>query len=386
MRIQCFLLWQISMHCHAIHAEMTATDGRSTPNWWETVPRVLTDIVTVKANILTAAPLELAANAIDMLCSSTLFMGRVPPKITPDINKMHFQYMTPCHNYSVPLLDAAKLWNHSKFGKGRKVVILATGWTNTVNESSAIAMISRAFMCRRDVNFVIVDAADYVDTLYSWSALNTDLIGEHIAVGLTHLIELTPLRNIHLIGHSLGAHIMGTAGRTFKRLTGRLVPRITGLDPAKPCFRQENILPGLTRGDAQLVDVIHTNIGILAKRGPLGDVDFYPGGAHPIQPGCLTIGCSHTRAVEYFAESAYPQQETNFMGTKCTSWDELRRRDCRAGAGTPSSMGYIIDRKARGIYYVDVNGWPPYGRSSSKTANPRSKICHLCRTRDTKHD
>lgn len=48
--------------------------------------------------------------------------------------------------------------------------------------------------------FQIVDAADYVDTLYSWSALNTDVIGEHIGVGLTHLIELTPLRNIHLIG------------------------------------------------------------------------------------------------------------------------------------------------------------------------------------------
>ncbi|XP_041450712.1 uncharacterized protein LOC111074106, partial [Drosophila obscura] len=238
--------------------------------------RVLTDIVTVKANILTAVPLELAANAIDTLCSSTLFMDRVPPKITPDINKMHFQYMTPCHNYSVPLLDAAKLWNHSKFGKGRKVVILATGWTNTVNESSAIAMMSRAFMCRRDVlHSTIVDAADYVDTLYSWSALNTDLIG-----------------------------------------------------------------------------------------------------AHPIQPGCLTIGCSHTRAVEYFAESAYPQQENNFMATKCSSWDELRRRDC----SNPSSMGYIIEKKARGIYYVDVNGWPPYGRSISKAGNPRSETYHLCRT------
>lgn len=68
---------------------------------------------------------------------------------------MNFQYMTPCQNYSVPLLEASKLWRHSRFSKGRKVVILATGWTNTVNESSAIAMISKAFMCRGDVNFVV---------------------------------------------------------------------------------------------------------------------------------------------------------------------------------------------------------------------------------------
>ncbi|KAH8305842.1 hypothetical protein KR059_012771 [Drosophila kikkawai] len=391
-----------------------ADHSRSTASWWESLPRLLTDVVTMKVNVLTAAPLELVANTLDALCkdslsleiphiskifpgSSTLFLGSVPEQISPDIRKMHFQYMTPCQNYSVPLLEASKLWRHSRFSKGRKVVILATGWTNTVNESSAIAMISKAFMCRGDVNFVIVDAADYVDTLYSWSALNTDVIGEHIGVGLTHLVELTPLRNIHLIGefpsrplscgsrfsmrltgHSLGAHIMGTAGRTFKRLTGKLIPRITGLDPAKPCFRRENILPGLTRGDAKLVDIIHTNIGILAKRGPLGDVDFYPGGAHPIQPGCLTIGCSHTRAVEYFAESAYPQQEKNFMGTKCASWEKLRRRDCSAGIVSP--MGYRINPQARGIYYVDVNGWPPFGRNSQQNIDPRSRTCYLCET------
>ncbi|XP_068143334.1 phospholipase A1 [Drosophila tropicalis] len=354
--------------------------NNTTSNWWEEVPRVITDILTMKANILTAGPLELAANAIDALCTSTLFIGRVPPQITPDIKKIHFQYMTPCYNYSVPLLDAQKLWQHSKFSKKRKVVILATGWTNTVNDSAAVSMISKAFMCRRDVNFVIVDAAYYVDTLYKWSALNTDLIGEYIAVGLTHLIKLTPLKNIHLIGHSLGAHIMGNAGRTFKRLTGgRLVPRITGLDPAKPCFRRDKqALPGLQRGDAQLVDIIHTNIGILAKRGPLGDVDFYPGGAHPIQPGCLTIGCSHTRAVEYLAESAYPGQESHFLGIKCKSWDELRRRDCTAGS--TSFMGYVIDTAARGIFYVDVNGWPPFGRNlkGSSVKDPRTRNCYLC--------
>ncbi|XP_070136043.1 phospholipase A1 1 [Drosophila bipectinata] len=377
MRILCAVI--ILFHLHVALPENTTenAESRAARSWWDAVPRIFTDIFTMKANALTAAPLEWASNTIDAICSSTLVIGRVPPQISPDIRKMHFQYMTPCQNYSVPLLEASKLWRHTRFSKGRKVVILATGWTNTVNESSAISMMSKAFMCRQDVNFVIVDAADYVDTLYSWSALNTDLIGEHIGVGLTHLIELTPLRNIHLIGHSLGAHIMGTAGRTFKRLTGKLIPRITGLDPAKPCFRRENILPGLSKGDAKLVDVIHTNMGILAKRGPLGDVDFYPGGAHPIQPGCLTIGCSHTRAVEYFAESAYPGQEKNFLGHKCESWEKLRRRECLAG--TISPMGYEINRQARGIYYVDVNGWPPYGRNAARNIDPRSRTCYLCR-------
>lgn len=88
------------------------------------------------------------------LGSSTLFMG-VPPQITPDITKMHFQYMTPCLNYSVPLLEAEKLWIHPKFRENKKLVILATGWTNTVNVSNTISMISKGFMCRPGVNFVV---------------------------------------------------------------------------------------------------------------------------------------------------------------------------------------------------------------------------------------
>ncbi|XP_017860697.1 PREDICTED: phospholipase A1-like [Drosophila arizonae] len=332
-----------------------------TLSWWPSVSDKLLDILTMKMNIFTSFPLELAATVIDSLCSSTLFMGGVPAQIQPDITKMHFQYMTPCLNYSVPLLKADKLWNHPQFRRNRKLVILATGWTNTVNASATIAMISRAFMYRPRVNFVIVDAAYYVDTLYKWSALNTDLIGEHIAVGLQHLIKVSPLIDIHLIGHSLGAHIMGTAGRTFKQLTGYRVSRITALDPAKPCFRNEKSLPGLMRGDAELVDVIHTNNGILAKRDPIGDIDFYPGGVHPIKPGCLTIGCSHTRAVEYFAESVYPQQERSFVGTRCSSWKMLEWHRCKSDI--TSTMGYLINRKANGVFYVDVNGRSPFGKN-----------------------
>ncbi|XP_060656237.1 vitellogenin-1 [Drosophila nasuta] len=339
----------------------------SSTDWWQGMPYAFMDILTMKMNLFTALPLEVGATVIDTLCSSTLFMTGVPPQITPDITKMHFQYMTPCLNYTVPLLEAEKLWMHPKFRQNRKLVILATGWTNTVNDSSAIAMISKAFMCRPGVNFVIVDAAYYVDTLYKWSALNTDLIGEQVAMGLQHLNKAMPWMDIHLIGHSLGAHIMGTAGRTFKKLSGHLVSRITGLDPAKPCFRYEKALPGLQKGDASLVDVIHTNCGILAKRDPLGDIDFYPGGAHPIKPGCLTIGCSHTRAVEYFAESVYPEHQRSFLGMKCDSWTALKRRKCISE--NTSTMGYLINRKARGIYYVDVNGWSPFGKADTVLAS-----------------
>lgn len=35
---------------------------------------------------------------------------------------------------------------------------------------------------------------------------------------------------------------------------------------------------GLARGDAEFVDVIHSNAGALGKRDPIGDIDFFPNG------------------------------------------------------------------------------------------------------------
>lgn len=76
-------------------------------------------------------------------------------------------------------------------------------------------------------------------------------------------------------GHSIGAHIAGSVGRYIFRKTGRKIPRITGLDSANPCF---NTRISLSKEDAEFVDVIHSNSGVLGQRLPMGHVDFYPNG------------------------------------------------------------------------------------------------------------
>lgn len=73
---------------------------------------------------------------------------------------------------------------------------------------------------------------------------------------------------LHLVGHSLGAHICGLAAKEFKkRQSNWEVSRITGLDPAQPCFNNISLALQLDISDAPFVDVIHTNGRLMAGLG-----------------------------------------------------------------------------------------------------------------------
>lgn len=98
--------------------------------------------------------------------------------------------------------------------------------------------------------------------------------------------------SIHMIGHSLGAHICGIAADEFKKQTATwTIKRITGLDPAQPCFSNSQL--SLDKSDAPFVDVIHTNGQLMSRLGlglpdAMGHVDFYPNGGKG-QPGCVRV-------------------------------------------------------------------------------------------------
>jgi len=70
MRILCGIV--ILLRLGALGDIAADEEGRLTRSWWDAVPRLLTDIATIKANILTAAPLELASNIIDAVCKDNV--------------------------------------------------------------------------------------------------------------------------------------------------------------------------------------------------------------------------------------------------------------------------------------------------------------------------
>ncbi|XP_061386578.1 vitellogenin-1-like [Musca vetustissima] len=192
---------------------------------------------------------------------------------------------------------------------------------------------------------------------------------------LQKFTETVPVENIHLIGLSFGAQVVGAVGRKYKELTGQPLPRITGLDPANPCFNEGQSVSTISRSDASFVDIIHTNPGALGKAESLGHVDFYVGGKGAIQPGSLQFSCSHLRSVDYYIETAYPGNEGNFMGKRCDSIENLNNGHCD---GLDHPMGYSTPHDLEGDHYLNVNPQQPYGKNAAATAMTSSNHCGHC--------
>lgn len=81
-----------------------------------------------------------------------------------------------------------------------------------------------------------------------------------------------PWANIVAIGHSLGAHIVGAAGKR----TAQQIRSVVGLDPAGPLFSLDAPADRLHFTDAYYVESIVTDGGRLGFEHPVAHGNFYP--------------------------------------------------------------------------------------------------------------
>ncbi|XP_078421384.1 pancreatic lipase-related protein 2-like [Cetorhinus maximus] len=235
-------------------------------------------------------------------------------------------------------------------------------------EESWLTEMCKAMFKVEDVNCICVDWVRGSRTLYDQAANNVRVVGAEIAylIGVLEKNFNYSRTEIHIIGHSLGSHIAGEAG---KRIPG--IGRITGLDPAKPFFKNTPIEVRLDPSDALFVDVIHSNgaplipyLG-LGMFEPVGHLDFYPNGGQ-LMPGCdknivSTIidingiwegtrnfaACSHLRSYKYYTESI--GTKNGFMGIPCNNYDDFTAGHCFTclPEGCPP-MGHYANTYPRG--------------------------------------
>ncbi|XP_059481570.1 lipase member I-like [Neocloeon triangulifer] len=213
------------------------------------------------------------------------------------------------------------------------------------------------FIGIEDCNVISVDwAKAAANPLYNVARRNTRPVGEHLGDLLLFLADNSgaDLSTVHCLGHSLGAHVCGYAGKVLDGQIGR----ITGLDPALPLFSFDNATERLADSDALFVDVIHTCAGLLGFDLPIGHVDFYPNGGVHKQPGCgfdPTASCSHERCWVFFMESI---QSDEFRAAQCDSWDDFLAGFCNSTQQV--SMGYPTPSNTRGTFYLATADFPPF--------------------------
>ncbi|XP_077295976.1 endothelial lipase-like [Arctopsyche grandis] len=125
---------------------------------------------------------------------------------------------------------------NSNYDAKKPVNIVIHGWQS--NSGSEInQLITEAFYKNADQNVIVVDWGKGAFTLYSTAARNVIKVGALVGKLVDWLIENgTPINNVHLIGHSLGSHCVGIAGRSVKK--GK-VPYITGMSEKLKILRVE---------------------------------------------------------------------------------------------------------------------------------------------------
>ncbi|XP_053949624.1 vitellogenin-1-like [Anastrepha ludens] len=330
-------------------------------------------------NLVLGFPVQFGAQIVNSICATVLTEDAVQPNPAdvPDVEDISIQFRTACDIKEYALTQLATIVDDPDFDSSKRVVIASSGWLTNANKSDDVLEgLGKAYNCRGDTNFLGIDVGRYIETLYTWSSLNTRRIGELLAIALVDLTEYVPLENIHLMGHSLGAQIMSEAARYYKRLTGKGIPRVTGFDPAGPCFNYGQKLTTLAASDADYVDIIHSNPGIAGQISPTGDADFFVGGRFPIQNGCFEAVCSHQRSWQYYVESVYPGNEYDFPAKRCDSLLHLEQGRC-VGASYP--MGYAIPKNLQGVFILQVNPQEPYGKNASSSFTSTQSKCGACK-------
>lgn len=277
-----------------------------------------------------------------------------------------------------PSITRFELIKRSPFDSNRPIKWITHGFHTNVDKSEWMIEAKDKILVHENANVILTDwrrGASPALAFYPKAAANAHIVAKMIVKIIRRLRDDIDFSQIHLIGHSLGAHIMGFVGSAFTEeylhqqqqllmyksenspfwrerasnsgqiLKGinQLVGRITACDPALPCFgptssapngqkpaqyqfqttiptQQQTIVTssssiqatsvgileiardGPNSGDSSLdwtpsmwthlrpdsavvVEVMHSNPGVMGYSDPLGDYDFYPNGLER-QPGC----------------------------------------------------------------------------------------------------
>ncbi|XP_030382044.1 vitellogenin-1 [Scaptodrosophila lebanonensis] len=212
-------------------------------------------------------------------------------------------------------------------------------------------------------DMIIIDLGSTLTNFKRYAMLDIEQTGAKIGQWIVQMVNQldVPHETVHIVAQGVSAHVAGAAANEFTRLTGHKLRRITALDPSKIVAKRRNTLVGLSRGDAEFVDAIHTSVYGMGTPIRTGNVDFYPNGPANGVPGADNVVEASMRATRYFAESVRPGNERNFPAVPANSLKQYKQND---GFGKRAYMGIDAAYDIEGDYILQVNPKSPFGRNA----------------------
>ena len=263
-----------------------------------------------------------------------------------------FTRRNPTSGQTLVINNANSILN-SNFNANVPTVVIAHGWLSNQN-TDINPTIRDAYLGKSDVNVIVLDWRRLALSDYVTAAAGVPAVGRGLGQFIAFVSQVTGARltDMHIVGFSLGAHLVGNAGR---ELGGRAA-RVTGLDPAGPLWNYN--VNRIRPSDAQYVEAIHTDggytVGGLGIGTNVANADFYPNGGIS-QPGCLTNLCNHNRAWEFFAATV---KYNHLVGRECSSSLQITWNTCR---GNSFHMGNdILTKFGTGMYRLDTGRTYPF--------------------------
>ncbi|OWR54625.1 insect intestinal lipase 6 [Danaus plexippus plexippus] len=149
-------------------------------------------------------------------------------------------------HYQVLVKGDVKSISNSNYRDDRPTKIITHGWMSN-GKTKWIKQLKDAFLDDADVNVIILDWSSAAIGLYTSAVHAVPDVGVHVARLLDFVFDTAGGNwdNVHLVGHSLGAHVMGNAGRAASSRP----MRVTDLDEAR---RNECTGPPFVMGNSEL--------------------------------------------------------------------------------------------------------------------------------------
>ncbi|GBN07274.1 Pancreatic lipase-related protein 2 [Araneus ventricosus] len=174
------------------------------------------------------------------------------------VDSIQYLLYTPNNAKESCLLEpSTERFEKCSFNAGYETKFLVHGFVEFLTPENLLNVLKDAILEHNNYNVIVVNWTLYNVLPFELAYKNAKTVGEKMAemMKFMQIHANVSLKSLHCIGHSLGCHVCGVAGRNVHALG-----RITGLDPGglsmlkslKPNIR-------LNYTDADFVDVMHTS-------------------------------------------------------------------------------------------------------------------------------